>query len=168
MAIKTKIIRFIIIPVLIGSCVQAAVNMAEAFAAQGPSKDKDIREIRKVWEKVLTAFANRDIDSAMELVSPDYSKKTDSETINYDGYRKLAEANDADFFSKRISCHLENLKILKSDITDNRAVVDFDYTFRAFDKNSMRWISYRAAQEVTFFRENDKWKIISTGDKRYL
>jgi len=129
---------------------------------------EDAREIQKVWKNALTSFVNRDIDAIMKTISPNYSRSIDDTAINYDGFRTIVETNDAEFFSNHLSCSVDDVKILKSNIADNKAVVEFEYQLYAFAKDSMQWVTYRMIQEVTFAKENGDWKIITHGDKEVL
>ena len=166
---KIKTLQLIIICTVTCFSAQAAVSEKQAIAQQGTLALKDAQEIQKVWKKTLAGFANRDIASIMETISPNYSKSIDWTTIiDYAGFRKIAEQNDAEFFEKYASCFVKNIKILKSNVTGDKAAVEFEYQLNAFNKNSMRWETYGIIQEVTFVKENSQWKIITSGDKKKL
>jgi hypothetical protein len=160
-----KILRCIIIFAVIGSFIQAITNIKQAIALEDTLTSNDTQEIQKVWEKFLTGFINNDTDSMMKTISPHYSKSIDGTTINYTGIKSEIEKNTAEFFSNHISCSVDNIKILESNIMDNKAVVNFEYNFYAFNKNSMQWITYNMARKVTFSKETGEWKIITTDDK---
>jgi len=165
---RAKILQLIVIFAITSFCAQAVISEKQAIALQNTTGSKDIQEIQKVWENALIGFANRDIDAIMKTISPNYSRSTDGTTINYAGYKTMIEINNAKFFSNHLSCSVDNIKILKSNITDKKAVVEFEYQLYAFNKDSMQWVTYALIQEVTFVRENGKWKIITSGDKRKL
>lgn len=165
---RIRILRYIAIFVIISSCTQTVINIKQAEASQNTLTNKDIQEIQKVWEKFLKGFADRDIDSSMETISPNYSRSIDGTTIDYAGLKAHLEKTSADFFDNNISCSINDIKILKSDITDNKVTIEFEYKLYAFNKNSMQWVIYRTANEAVFFKENGEWKIITTGVKKQL
>ena len=162
---KIKILQYIVIFTLISSCTQTIINVKQTVAEQSTLENEDIQEIQKIMEKCLTGYANRNIGSIMETISPNYSRSIDGTTIDYAGFRAIIEINNAKFFSSQLSCFVDNIKILESNVMDNKAVINFEYKFCAFDKNSMQWMTYGTIRKVTFFKENDKWKIITTGNK---
>ena len=165
---RFKILQLIVVFAITSFCTQAVISQKQAIAQQNTTNNKDIQEIQKVWEKTLTGFTTRDIDSIMETVSPNYSRSIDGTTIDYAGFRTITETTNAEFFSRYVSCSVSDITILKSNITANKAVVEFEYQLYAFDKNSMEWATYGIIQGVTFAKENGKWKIITSGDKRKL
>ena len=165
---RIKILRYIIIFAIIGSFTQAITNIKQAIALQNTLTSNDIQGIQKVWEKFLTNFVDGDTNSMMKTISPHYSKSIDGTTINYAGVKSEIEKNNAKFFSNHIGCSVDNIEILESNITNNKAVVKFEYKFYAFNKNSMRWITYKTIRKVTFTKKNSEWKIITIGNKKKL
>ena len=165
---RIKSLGFAVIFIAMSFCALSITNAQQSTKLQNISNDKDILEIKQVWENSLSYFANRDIDSIMGTISPKYSRSIDGTAIDYAGFRKIAEVNDTEFFSNHLSCSVNNIEILKSSIAGDKAVVEFGYQFYAFDKQSMQWVTYNMIQKVTFAKENSHWKIISNGDKKML
>ena len=161
-----KTMRYIICLAVIGSCAQIAVNAGQALAQEEASADKEIHEIEKVWEKNLTGFVNRDIDSVIETMSPNYSTTIDGKEVGYSQYMPVIEKLNDDFFANHISCFIDSTKILGSEISGNRANIIFEYTLKAFNTEAMRWNNYQTTQEVFFAKEGTQWKIIGSGEKK--
>jgi hypothetical protein len=166
-----KIFRHMGIIVVICLCVVAVIGKKQARAISETEQipaNVDIQEIQAVWEKFLTGYADSNIDAMMEMVSPNYLKTFNDTTIDYNGLRSIMTKTNTDFFNNYLRFSVYEVKILNSDITDNRAVVDFQYQLDVFDKGLMQWVSLVMAQKITFARENGQWKIITIGDRKRL
>ena len=164
----TKILRYLVAFTIIAFCAQTVIGIKQSEAANNTSAEKEIVEIQKVWEKLLNGYIDKDINSVMKEISPNYTKSIDGSTIRYEDFKKITEISSTDFFNKHPNCSLNDIKIRKSNIKGNKAVVDFEYHLYAFDKDSMQWVTYGITQEVTFAKEHGKWKIVTTGNRNKL
>jgi len=163
---KIQTLGCIAILVIASCCSQLAINIKQAVASQDTLTSEEMQKIQKVIKKGLKGFANRDISSIMETISPNYSRVIDNIVIDYAGYKIIAETTDAKFFSDHLSCSLNNMEILQSNIADNKAVIEFKYRLYVFNKTSMQWVTYEIIQEVTLSKEDTEWVIITSGDRK--
>jgi len=122
------------------------------------AEDGDAVEVKKVIEGFLRN-CNNNVDSAMELVSANYSERRGDNTVDRAQFRRWLE-NLMDWFHKKyVDMSLIDLQFNNVSTQGNMANVEFEYSGKAFNLDTLQDEITKYRRSVTLVKENGYWKI---------
>jgi hypothetical protein len=140
------------------SVVQMCYNINLISAQEG--KDKEAQEIKRVIENFLMDFSRQDLDSMMNQVSIGYSDVgPDGNIIDYAQYKTNVKNLMENRFKTYIDYSINVLNVLKLDIQENKATIEFEFKWQGFNLDTLKDDSEIHKGMVSLAKENGSWKI---------
>jgi len=121
------------------------------------SEVNESAEIKKVIEAFLQCSVRGDIECLMSYVSEKFTVTADGKTSDYNAFKLRFE----NLFKNTIDRSFDNLKVIESNVSDDKATILVEYLAKAFNlKNSK---DYEIARKVQYslIKEGGSWKIIA-------
>lgn len=118
-------------------------------------EDEVTVEIKKVLEGFLNGFALRELETTMKYVSVNYSDTADDGTvIDYAKYKAGTEKVMNNTFKRYIGYSYSDLKILKSDIQDNKATLEIEFSWKGYNFDTLKENSGKEKRSASLAKEN--------------
>lgn len=136
-----------------------AVQIGYKISPVLAQEDKYAAEIQKTIEKFFKACAYLDIDSAMQLISVNYSEIVDNNIVDYAKYKSRLENSLNIIDKKYVNYSFYDLEIVKLNMQDDKATVETRFNFRGFNLDDLREDEVKRGGIVTLAKENGTWKI---------
>lgn len=122
-------------------------------------EDKDALETKKVIESYLKSNNLCDIDSAMQLFSVNYSDIRRENIRDYAKFRYDLKKHINNISKKYIDFSRSDLEIIKSDIQDDKAILEIEFSWKGFNLDTLKEDSGKKKRQVSLAKENGSWKI---------
>jgi hypothetical protein len=135
--------------------IQNRINLSPALA----EADDDAIKVKETVSKFLDNLASRDIDSAMQYISPNYSDTRDSDTINYDKLKSELKNNIDTFFKNHTDYSIIGIRFIDLNIQGNQTVVEVRYNWKAFNTDTLKEETGKRRRFVYLTKENNIWSI---------
>jgi len=134
-----------------------AVQMNYKIAHILAQDDKDVLAIKSSIETFLKNLAYGDIDSTMQSVSTNYSNR--ERDIDYDEFKSRLKDNVVARSKEYTDYSNYNLDIVKSDIKDNSAIVEIEFSWKGLNLHTNKEESGIRKRRVYLAKEHGTWKI---------
>lgn len=122
--------------------------------------DKDVLAIKSVIKAFVENQINGDVDSAMQSVSANYSSKEKDDTIlDYAKLKSLLKNEAVGRSEKYTGYSIYNFEIVKSDIKNNSAIVEYEFNWKRFNLDTLKDESGISKRRGYLEKENGTWKI---------
>lgn len=152
-----KKLRLLLVIFLI---IQMYCGFTFVSAQEGENESK----IKNLIERYINASLNKDVDSAMQAVSANYSNTYTSKDktipVDYNKFRLILEQIIAVASIKYSDPSLVDVKILESNIQGDKADVKFEYTVKAVNLITVENEEVKSKLALSLAKEGNDWKII--------
>lgn len=122
-------------------------------------ENRDILDIKKTIEGYLTGNNLYDIDSAMQSFSINYSDIKGENIRDYVKFKSDLKDYLNDISKKYTDYNRSDLEIIKSDIQDDKAILDIEYNWKRFNLDTLQEENGKKKRQVSLVKENGVWKI---------
>jgi len=136
-----------------------SVQIGYKFRSILAQENKDSQKIEAVINSFLKDAINRDIDSAMESISVNYSEEENNNIIDYSKFKSALEQFMSYYANKYVNQSISGLVIRKIDIQDNKANVEIEYDRNGFNIDTLQEYQSKIIRIVTLANEGGVWKI---------
>jgi hypothetical protein len=133
--------------------------MCSGIAFVLAQKDNGDSEIKNVIERFINSANAGDVDSAMQVISPNFYKVVNDVGIDYRQFRINLEKFLAGATSRYTDSSVVYIKILESEMQDNKVNVKMEYAIKAFDLANIEEKEFITRAEGSLENENGSWKI---------
>jgi RNA recognition motif-containing protein len=100
--------------------------------------DNDAIEVRSVVEEFVKNLSILDTDSAMKLVSANYSDVRDNKTIDYAQFKTGMEKQSSFISKQYVDLSISSLQLNNLSIQGNLATVDIEYSLKGYNLNTLQ------------------------------
>jgi hypothetical protein len=135
---------------------QICYNIAPVLS-QEKKESLDIKNVIEAFIKDTITLG--DVNSALQLVSVNYSSIQGNNTIDYTKFKSGLEKWVALHSKKYVNTSATPVEILKSDIKDNKAALEIEYGWKGFNLDTLAEVNSNIKMVVSLIKEDGTWKI---------
>lgn len=127
-------------------------------------ENKEYFEIKNIVETFIKNIAIQDVNSAMQLVSVNYSSKKGDSIVDYAKFKSALEKGAASVSKKYMDISVADMKILKANIQNDKATLTIEYEWKGFNLDTLKDKNVKLTKIISLAKENGIWKIIKYGN----
>lgn len=122
-------------------------------------QDPDFPEVKKTVERYLEAFARKDVDSIMSVISEHYMDTFEGKAIDYDGEKKLFEFIFNVRLKKFNNCSISDVRYVDFEHKDGGVRVRVNYIWRGDNTETGTREGHGRRRDLELTKENGTWMI---------
>jgi len=121
------------------------------------AQSKESAEIRQMIEAFLQCSVQGNIECLMSHVSDDLLAMSGGNTLDYNGFKLKFE----NLFQSTTARSFDSLKIVESNISDNKATILLEYNLRALTLPDLKDTGGVRKAQYSLVKEGGSWKIVA-------
>lgn len=126
-------------------------------SADTVTQSKESAEIRQMIEAFLQCSVQGNIECLMSHVSDDLLAMSGGNTLDYNGFKLKFE----NLFQSTTARSFDSLKIIESNMSDNKATILLEYNLRALTLPDLKDAGGVRKAQYSLVKEGGFWKIVA-------
>ena len=149
------IIAGILITQLVYKIMPVSAEETASASTSAESQSGESAEIRQMIEAFLQCSVQGNIECLMSHVSDDFLAMSGGNTLDYNGLKLRFE----NLFQGTTARSFDSLKIIESNISDNKATILLEYNLRALTLPGFQDAGGARKAQYSLVKEGGSWKI---------
>lgn len=155
--LKITLILIFILIARPGYKVMPVLAEETALTTVSPEQqEKDLAEIKGIVDVFIQCSVRGDIECLMSHVSENLSVSAEGKTLDYNEFKARLEY----IFKNSVDRSFDNLKIIESNVSEDKATILVEYHAKAFDLVKSMDSEVTRKVQYSFAKEGGSWRIV--------